>query len=232
MPWQLREADGGGSAVSSLTISGAAMPTTGTTKATSISRTGICEALQIFGTSATPFIASPDPATVQTYSGTGASGIRETAIQGVYGSAFTWRGRFALRELAKSRTVLGLYSSVLGSVLGLVDSPALAYIALQYSAPRGDTNWQFVYRATSITTPVVVDTGVPVVASGVVDAQIDALGAGAFTITLRDTAGATLYTSTISAGPSDGQQWAECWINYVTVAPLVVEWYGGELTFS
>lgn len=224
---------GSGTAAGGLLSSGAAMPTTATTKDASVSRTGLCGALQVFATSATPFAASTvGPATLHTYSGTGANGLRETAIQGQYGPAFTWHGRYALRATGQGRTIFGLYSNVTGSIIAAVDSPLYSYVAIQYSTSRGDTNWQFVYRESSAGAANVIDTGVSVTASAVVDVSITASGAGAFSVTMRDPAGAVVFTDSITDGPNDTRQWAEAWVTNVATAPLTVEWYGAALTFT
>lgn len=67
---------------------------------------------------------------------------------------------FKLVDVTGVRMFIGLVDSIANSSMVGNDDPANAYIGLQFSTDRGDTNFQFVYRPSAGGTQTKIDTGV------------------------------------------------------------------------
>ena len=201
------------------------LPNTTTLASTAMTKGGICGGAQIFVSAVSPVATNAGLASRHQYLSANVYGIRETsalALQGARGMAdFKW----SLGNVATQRVFIGVSTGILGTSNVGSDTPAEAYVALQYSTARGDTTWQAIRCPTVGGAQQIVDTLITVDTS-VLSFCVKNTADSTYTLTVRDAAGATLYTDTIVDGPDDTHAWAETWVVNNLAGTLIVDHYG------
>lgn len=104
---------------------------------------------------------------------------------------------FALIDLTNVRFFIGLTDSLTSAAMVGSDNPAVGHVGIQFSTARGDTNFQFVYKSSSVGTQFVVDTGIAPNASKFYSMELDNDGTNLLAI-LYDS-NVSVWSTTISS---------------------------------
>jgi hypothetical protein len=209
---------------------GAVLPTTA--GAGDLDGHGINDGMAFFRSSTTIAQNAEGMITFWTFSTVGQFGFRENLTANArYGARPTYRWRWAHSNTDNQAVFLGLSSTNLITT-NVVADPAAAVIGLQQR--NGDTNWQFIHKPTSGGTLVRVDTGIAI---GVVihDFEVVYDSVSSVTVTLRDSDGVTVFTSTITTGiPGSAELCTPTWAidNISGTASASIFYMNGQLRGS